>query len=233
MSILFMLFLLLLSQVSVAEDDYCEGYNKNDKLTIAVPGNASFKSFVNIRSRFENPHRKLYSGFCIRVFNRSAELLGCKLPYEFVEFYGTYDELVKQVANKIFGKDHSSLAANVSKAILQLSEEGTLARMEINWLTPNDCSESMEDADSLSLRSLWGIFLFSIGTSSVCFLLCLGHLLRNYLRNHSSDDQNQNNESGPTRNRMQVTRSIARYFRDAELKHRSPTSRGRVVPVEA
>lgn len=130
------------------------------------------------------------------------------------------------VFTQIFGKHHSPLAANFSKVILQLSEEGLLTGMESYWLTPNDCSESMEDTDSLSLRSLWGLFVFSIGTSSVCFLLCLGHLLRNYLRH-------QNKESGPTRNWMQVTRSIARYIRDAEIKHLSPSSRGRVVLGEA
>ncbi|KAG5530690.1 hypothetical protein RHGRI_025602 [Rhododendron griersonianum] len=548
---------LFLAHISVAEDDhYCEGYNETDRLTIAVPGSASFKTFVNIRSRFENPDLK-YSGFCIDFFLTSAKRLGCKLPYIFVEFYGTYDELVKNVSDKtysaavgditlladrlndvvftvpfmesvltlvvpvrpgpkgwIFLKPFSwetwliiaaalvytmlivwflehrepdnpdfndprrnvqfgnalwftfsslflahrekiqssysrivvvawlflalvltqSYTANLttmltnsrlrpkiwsqakvgcdentfikkylkeelhykniitiqdedeylrqfksgnitaaylespyakvfinkhcgkfigtlrierfggfgfmvrddvesgSKAVMNTSirvlpahewrratylggssdsfwrkaeafvpeaeilaepfslvevlldyhlireqvlskrivlshissefqiadiftkalsvyrfqvlksklmvgdppiAEGKLTTMESYWLTPNDCSESMEDTDSLSLRSLWGLFVFSIGTSSVCFLLCLGHLLRNYLRHHSSSDNNQNNESGPTRNWMQVTRSIARYFRDAEIKNRSPSFRGRAVPVEA
>ncbi|KAI8525618.1 hypothetical protein RHMOL_Rhmol13G0244100 [Rhododendron molle] len=102
-----MSFLLLLSQVSVAKGrDYCEGcayregYNENDRLTTAVPGNASFKTFVDIRSGSENPDLK-YSGFCIDVFNRSANRLGSKLHYTFVEFYGTYDELVDSVANMI------------------------------------------------------------------------------------------------------------------------------------
>ncbi|KAI8525613.1 hypothetical protein RHMOL_Rhmol13G0243700 [Rhododendron molle] len=453
MPILLMSFLLVLSQVSVAEGrDYCEGFNEIDRLTVAVPGNASFKTFVNITP--ENPDQK-YSGFCIDVFSTSVNGLDCELPYTFVEFYGTYDDLVKNVTDKtysvaagditiladrwedvvftvpftesgltlvvparpgpkgwiflkpfswdtwltiaaalvctmftfwflehrepdntdfsdprrnvqfgnalwftfsslflahrekiqsnysrivavawlflalvltqtytanlttmltnsrlqpkiwsqakvgcdentfikkyvqdvlhfknvitikdeyeylrrfssgditaaylespyakvftnkycgkfidtrriqrfggfgfIFGKDHSPLAAKFSKAILQLSEDGLLTRMERYWLTPNDCSESMEDTASLSLRSLWGLFVFSIGTSIVCFLLCLGHLLRNYLRH-------QNNESGPTRNWMQVTRSIARYFWDAEITHRSPSSCARVVHGEA
>ncbi|KAI8525622.1 hypothetical protein RHMOL_Rhmol13G0244500 [Rhododendron molle] len=470
--------LLLISQVSVAEGDYCKEYYsyKNDTFTIAVPGKASFKTFVNITRSSKDPDQKNYSGYCIDVFKEALENSGCDLPYEFVEFNGTYDELVKNVTNKtysaavgditiladrwedveftvpftesgltlvvpvrpgpkawiflapftlgtwltigvvlvytmftvwfvehrsnpdfkgpwydqlgnalwftftslflahreriqsnyarvvvvawlflalvltqsygsnlttmltmsrlrprhwsrakvgcdentfikkyvqdklhyknaitikdedeylrqfetgkitaaflespyakvfinkhcgnftgirktqrfggfgfvstehcelifihvsmqIFQKHYSRLAANVSKAILRLSEDGTLRDLENYWLTPNDCSESKEDAESLSLQSLLGLFLFSIGTSSVCFLLFLGHLLMNYLRDHqSSHDENENNDqSVPTRNSMQIIRNVGRYFRDADIMHprRSPSSRARVVP---
>ncbi|KAG5516992.1 hypothetical protein RHGRI_037663 [Rhododendron griersonianum] len=132
----------------------------------------------------------------------------------------------------------SLLVANVSEAILELSEDGTLKRLEDKWLTPNKVcvksyqnmteSTTEENVDSLSLRSFWGLFLFSVGTSSVCFLLFLGHLLRNYCRHHSSQvaDVNASNESVSVK-----TVRVARYLMNAEIRSpwRSPSSR-RVVP---
>ncbi|KAE9461909.1 hypothetical protein C3L33_06178, partial [Rhododendron williamsianum] len=100
MPILLTSLLLVLSQVSVVEGDYCEGYNENDPIKIAVPRNASFKAFVNITSHPENPDQKIYSGFCIDVFEAALERLGCDLPFTYVEFNGTYDELVKSVNDK-------------------------------------------------------------------------------------------------------------------------------------
>ncbi|KAF7120333.1 hypothetical protein RHSIM_Rhsim13G0183800 [Rhododendron simsii] len=103
MLILLMSFLLVLSQVSVAEGrDYCEGFNEKDRLTIAVPGKASFKAFVNIKPHPENPDQKNYSGFCIDVFEAALQQLGCVLPFTYVEFNGTYNELVQNVSNKTY-----------------------------------------------------------------------------------------------------------------------------------
>ncbi|KAH7838792.1 hypothetical protein Vadar_031232 [Vaccinium darrowii] len=68
----------------------------------------------------------------------------------------------------------SPLASDVSKAILQISEDGTLKKLEEEWLTPNkECLASQttaENVDSLSLRSFWGLFLFSVVASSISFL---------------------------------------------------------------
>ncbi|KAF7119964.1 hypothetical protein RHSIM_Rhsim13G0184500 [Rhododendron simsii] len=132
----------------------------------------------------------------------------------------------------IFQKD-CGLAANVSKAILQLSENGTLKKLEEKWLTPDkECLKSettTENVDSLSLRSFWGLFLFSVATSSVCFLLFLGHLLRDYLRHQSSQvaDVNASNESVSIK-----TVRVARYLMNAEIGSpwRSPSS-DRPVPA--
>ncbi|KAI8525603.1 hypothetical protein RHMOL_Rhmol13G0243400 [Rhododendron molle] len=86
-----------------------------------------------------------------------------------------------------------------------------------------------ENVDSLSLQSFWGLFLFSISTSSVCFLLFLGHLCRNYCRHHSSQvapNVNAGNESVSVK-----TVRVARYLMNAKIRSswRSPSS-GRAVP---
>ncbi|KAF7119699.1 hypothetical protein RHSIM_Rhsim13G0184400 [Rhododendron simsii] len=127
------------------------------------------------------------------------------------------------------------LAADVSKAILQLSEDGTLKRLEDEWLTPNkECLQSettTQNIDSLSLRSFWGLFLFSVATSSVCFLLFLGHLLRDYLHHQSSQvaDMNAGNESISIK-----TVRVARYLMNAETgsPRRSSSSDRAVAETE-
>ncbi|KAF7121218.1 hypothetical protein RHSIM_Rhsim13G0184300 [Rhododendron simsii] len=222
--ILLVSFLVILSQVSVIEGGSTK--HKTDKLIIGVPGSASFENFVKITPSSENPNEKNYTGFCIRVFEEVRKRLEYPLTYEFVEFNGAYNDLVANVANKVFQKG-SNLTADVSKAILQLSEDGTLKRLEEQWLTPNqECLESettTENIDSLSLRSFWGLFLFSAGTSFLCFLLFLGHLLRDYCRHQSSQvaDVNASNESVS----MKTVR-VARYLMNAEIGSpwRSPSS---------
>ncbi|KAF7120532.1 hypothetical protein RHSIM_Rhsim13G0184100 [Rhododendron simsii] len=56
----------------------------------------------------QDPDGKNYSGYCIDVFKDALESLGCDLPYEFVEFSGTYDELVKNVTNKVINLSSTS-----------------------------------------------------------------------------------------------------------------------------
>ncbi|KAF7120558.1 hypothetical protein RHSIM_Rhsim13G0184600 [Rhododendron simsii] len=234
--------LVVLSQVSVVEGGSTE--QKTEKLKIGVPSAASFKNFVQISSSSENPNEKNYTGFCIRVFKEVWKRLGYPATnYEFVEFNGAYDDLVANVANKppsqtsntnifirvpmqVFQKG-CALAADVSKVILQLSEDGTLKKLEEDLLTPNkECLKSettTENIDSLSLRSFWGLFLFSATTSSVCFLLFLGHLLKDYLGHQSSQvaDVNTSNESVSIK-----TVRVARYLMNAEIGSpwRSPSS---------
>ncbi|XP_058197510.1 glutamate receptor 2.8-like [Rhododendron vialii] len=127
------------------------------------------------------------------------------------------------------------LAADVSKAILELSENGTLKMLEEEWLTPDkECLKSettTENIDSLSLQNFWGLFLFSAATSSICFLLFLGHLVRDYLRHQSSQvaDVNASNESVSIK-----TVRVARYLMNAEIGSpwRSPSSNRAVLEID-
>ncbi|KAK6283885.1 hypothetical protein POUND7_002837 [Theobroma cacao] len=78
----------------------------------------------------------------------------------------------------------SPMAADFSRAILKLSEDGTLKKLEEKWFAPSlVCSADVTDdsrTDSLSLHSFWGLYLISGATSTFCFLLFLAHLLRKY-----------------------------------------------------
>ncbi|KAH7837076.1 hypothetical protein Vadar_009279 [Vaccinium darrowii] len=96
---LMILVLFPLSQVSFVGGDRTE--QKTDKFTIGVPGKASFKNFVKITPSSKDPNEKNYTGFCIRVFEEVRSKLDLR-PYEFVEFNGSYDDLVANVANKTY-----------------------------------------------------------------------------------------------------------------------------------
>ncbi|KAI8525624.1 hypothetical protein RHMOL_Rhmol13G0244800 [Rhododendron molle] len=98
--ILLVSYLVILSQVSVVEGGSTE--HKTDKLIIGVPGSGSFENFVKITPSSENSNEKNYTGFCIRVFDEVQNRLKHPSPYEFVEFNGAYNDLVANVANKIY-----------------------------------------------------------------------------------------------------------------------------------
>lgn len=69
-------------------------------LIIGVPGNATSDNLVKITS-IKNSAEKIYSGFCICVFEEVKRILDYDLPSRYVEFNGTYDNLVGNVANKV------------------------------------------------------------------------------------------------------------------------------------
>ncbi|XP_022715796.1 glutamate receptor 2.7-like [Durio zibethinus] len=83
----------------------------------------------------------------------------------------------------------SPIATDVSRAILKLSEDGTLKSLEEKWFAPSpECSVNVTDSrtDSLSIHSFWGLYIISGATSTVCLLLFLTRLLKKYCR-HQGD----------------------------------------------
>ncbi|KAK1383107.1 hypothetical protein POM88_020842 [Heracleum sosnowskyi] len=70
-------------------------------MKFAVPGETSFEKFVKVQWS-ESLKEINYSGFCIDVFFEVLKLLekSYSLPYEFIPYNGTYDDLVDLVADK-------------------------------------------------------------------------------------------------------------------------------------
>ncbi|KAA8515183.1 hypothetical protein F0562_018362 [Nyssa sinensis] len=103
----------------------------------------------------------------------------------------------------------SPIAADVSRAILTLSEKDTLKNLENEWFPLSlNClnSEAAAKTDSLSLQSFWGLYLISGGISTICFLFALLRLLNNY-RHY------EGNISSPRSNSVwSRTVSLVRYF---------------------
>ncbi|KAG5516986.1 hypothetical protein RHGRI_037658 [Rhododendron griersonianum] len=174
---------------------------------------ARFKNGSISAAFLENPYAKTF----VNRYCRNFTLIPTKYSFGGFGF--------------IFQKQYSPLAADVSKAILQLSQLGELKRLEKKWLTPyNECSQSQtttedidslglehsetrtDDVDSLDLLSFRGLFLFSVATSSVCFLLFLGHLLKDYIYGSPQPvaDVNENNEIVLTKDTA-VTDCVVQY----------------------
>ncbi|CAL5049490.1 unnamed protein product [Urochloa decumbens] len=105
-----------------------------------------------------------------------------EMPY--VEIFLSYhcnfrvvgQEFTKEGWGFAFQRD-SPLAADLSTAILQLSESGQLQRIHDEWFTRPSCSSDDNEvgATRLGLGSFWGLFL-------VCALICLFALLIFFIR---------------------------------------------------
>ncbi|KAF4388853.1 glutamate receptor 2.7 [Cannabis sativa] len=74
----------------------------------------------------------------------------------------------------------SPLTKDFSNAILKLSEDGKITALEKECLTPDECSSTSIETERLSLKSFWGIYLTSGVTSTICLLISLVRLQRNY-----------------------------------------------------
>ncbi|XP_059436736.1 glutamate receptor 2.1-like [Corylus avellana] len=70
-------------------------------LKIGVPGRTTFEKFVKVEYG-ETPNQNKYDGFCVQIFSNLTKLLGYDLPFEFVAYNGTYDDLVYHIYNKTY-----------------------------------------------------------------------------------------------------------------------------------
>ncbi|GLT54128.1 hypothetical protein SLA2020_273530 [Shorea laevis] len=71
----------------------------------------------------------------------------------------------------------SSLAVDMSTAILKLSESGELQKIHDKWLSRKACSseDTKQNVDRLQLNSFWGLFLLC---GSACFIALLLYLIK-------------------------------------------------------
>ncbi|KAK2991778.1 hypothetical protein RJ640_015512 [Escallonia rubra] len=71
-------------------------------MKIGVPARTSFEKFVKVAGNGSS--KDDYDGFCIKVFKEVLKQLekNYSLPYDFVPYNGTYDDLVNHVANKSY-----------------------------------------------------------------------------------------------------------------------------------
>lgn len=114
------------------------------------------------------------------------------------EFRTVGQEFTKSGWGFAFQRD-SPLAVDLSTAILQLSENGDLQKIHNKWLTDNDCSIDLSQADGdgsrLSLKSFWGLFLIC---GIACFLALTFFFCRvccQFRRFGSEDEENLSTEA--------------------------------------
>lgn len=74
--------------------------NKEKVLKIGVPARGAFNQFVRVTSD-ETQTTTYVTGFSVDVFEAVVKKLPYHLPYTLAPFYGSYDDLVQQVHNKV------------------------------------------------------------------------------------------------------------------------------------
>ncbi|TKY59185.1 Glutamate receptor 2.7 [Spatholobus suberectus] len=112
--------------------------------------------------------------------NNSIAAAFLELPYEKVyisEYCKGYSAFVPTTKFGGLGflfQKGSPVVRDVSKAILQLLEQGELKLLEDKWLnTAGECSNNStsESTESLRLGSFWVLYVISGATSTICFLV--------------------------------------------------------------
>lgn len=69
------------------------------------------------------------------------------------------------------------MVPDISEAILNVSESGKLRELENSMLASHNCSAPENDYDRniLDLSSFWGLFVITLGTSTISLLLFTFH----------------------------------------------------------
>uniref|UniRef100_A0A6N2KEM9 Glutamate receptor n=1 Tax=Salix viminalis TaxID=40686 RepID=A0A6N2KEM9_SALVM len=163
---------------------------KNDKLNVGCENDSFIREYLEDVLGFEKDNIKLFNHENYVKFDKdNISAAFVELPYGrlFLDQYcKSYTSTRSTYRYGGFGfafQKGSPIAADFSREILSLSEDGYLAQLEDKWFVPlHGCSRNSttnNNAESLSLRSFKGIFIVSAAISAICFLLSLIRLLRN------------------------------------------------------
>ncbi|KAK7246402.1 hypothetical protein RIF29_41270 [Crotalaria pallida] len=157
---------------------------KRNNMKIGCDGDSFVRTFLERVEKFKpeniiniNDEYK----YADALANKSIAAAFLELPYEKVFISEYCKGFAGSTPRNRFGglgfmfQKGSPLVRDVSKAILNLSENAELKRLEEKWLiSSNDCSNNMnssDDTDSLNLGSLWVLFVISGATSTICVIL--------------------------------------------------------------
>ncbi|KAA8524618.1 hypothetical protein F0562_011041 [Nyssa sinensis] len=137
-----------------------------------------------------------------------------ELPY--VELFLSNTKCVFKIVGQVFTKSgwgfafqrDSPLPVELSTTILQLLENGDLQKINDKWLSRSGCSTQANevDANRLSLKSFWGLFLIC---GIVCFIaltLFFYRVLGQYRKYSPEGEEQEIEETEPARPRR-VTRA--------------------------
>ncbi|XP_062095852.1 glutamate receptor 2.7-like [Humulus lupulus] len=141
-----------------------------------------------------------------------------EVPYEKVFINNHCNQYTSSSCANRFGglgfvfQKGSPITRDISEAILKLLQQGNITDLEKKYLTPSGkCSSTSIEAERLSLKSFWGIYLISGSTSTICFFISLIRLLRNY-REYQENSDDQSIETKAILN-------LARYFYDSRANN--------------
>ncbi|WCJ27138.1 Glutamate receptor family protein [Euphorbia peplus] len=175
------------------------------------------ENIINVSNEYDYPikfqEKKIYAAFL-------------EVPYQKVFNSHYCKQYIANTQTYRFGglgfafQKGSPIAADFSKAILELSEDGQLKNLEEKWFLPSSssCEENTTDdtTQSLSLRSFMGLFFISSATSTICFLIFLVRLCKNFW-DHQKEEEEHGNATPSDNSVWKRTKTLAKYFYHGEI----------------
>ncbi|XP_055805951.1 glutamate receptor 2.9-like [Solanum dulcamara] len=163
------------------------GWIKRTNATVGCDGDSFVKDYL--RQVLELQNIKTISNqddYPTELENGTIKAAFLEIPYQKVFLREHCNQYVVAGPNYRFGglafafQKGSPLARDVSEAILTLTQDGTLNRLEEHWfaLSKNCDNVRVDETESLTLGSFWGLYLVSGATSTVCLLFYVYHLFR-------------------------------------------------------
>ncbi|XP_038712036.1 glutamate receptor 2.9-like [Tripterygium wilfordii] len=208
--------------LKVASDD--ESFVKNylDKVLGIEPDSIiTFKSEDDYRDQLDS--KSIDAAFLELPYARVFMSRNCKK-------YATITDHYRFGGLAFAFQKGSPIATDVSRAILQLSENGKLKELEETWfVSTTGCAANGTDdhIESLSLHSFWGLYLITGITSSLCVLIFIARLLITFRRHQQAYQSGANSSE---KSILKTARRLASFIVNGEY---SKTPRTDGAPGQA
>ncbi|XP_073262466.1 glutamate receptor 2.8-like [Populus alba] len=144
-------------------------FTKENKLRIGVPVKSSFRKFVDFK-KYPGSNTTEITGFCIDVFDTVVKTLPYDLAYEYVPFFGTYNDLVYQVYLKNFDAVVGDITIVYSRS-LYVDYTLPFIESDVSVFVPIEC-HSAENAWFFLKPLTWDLWV-----SSLVFFVFIGFVV--------------------------------------------------------
>ncbi|KAI5354468.1 hypothetical protein L3X38_007363 [Prunus dulcis] len=140
-------------------------------LKIGVPAMGALTQFVKVRYDPDNNETDI-SGFSIDVFEAAVKHVPYQLPYEFVPFNGSYDEMVELVSNKSLDAAVGDIEVIADRYhYVEFTQPYISSGLEMVVTVKPDKLKETEMLVWPFTREMW--FLLFVTHLSVCLVACL------------------------------------------------------------
>ncbi|KAE9613558.1 hypothetical protein Lal_00016054 [Lupinus albus] len=149
--------------------------------------------------------------------NNSIAAAFLELPYEKV-YVNTYcSRYSGSVPTTRFGglgfmfQKGSPVVKDVSKAILQLLEQGEIKMLEDKWLNPSgECTNNVmsTNAETLNLGNLWVLYAISGGISTLCLIFAIIYSIKDKTAQNHAQGNDTANDEHPWKRAVRLAKKI-------------------------
>ncbi|KAM4100837.1 hypothetical protein ACJW30_05G098300 [Castanea mollissima] len=182
--VVWLFVVLILTSSYIANLSSILTWLKSSNATIGCDGDSFVRTYLQEKLNLTNiihVTNKLYA-YEEHFRNKSIAAAFFELPYEkifinkYCKGFTTFTQTNRFGGFGFVFPKSSPIKKDFSEAILKLSKDGSLTRLEKKWLIPSSvCStdKTYNTTDPLSIQSFWGLFLISVATSTILTKLIL------------------------------------------------------------